>query len=646
MTLPPGSKSITNIDFHSLYYLTGNENGVTTTNTCTSSDFNMDTGRPLRNMQNTPLIDNFFMSNLNDNLTEHGNISTNFIKKYPKVLETDSLRDIQITLETSIDAVFLYEGASMKNMFGYYFYTVDENGTKMLLDNADNSNGYYYHPTVIFPHVYNVENDQTTIQRGEYRTLKGNLPNGKFQNIYVGFFLVPHGWYALTGNGLYDDTNIFYSTVDFSRTYNNNSDEQIVKDKIYSIFAKATSEQGDELLFVGFEDVFINSVYDMDYNDCVVGFIASENSNIVDFNNYSSVKVSNNDNDPDKSNKLHESDTNILSIDEKGLKVSFNYHKYPINKGTDYVFEIVRTFSDPTYINTFYTVLENLYENYKLRNVLDLNNNTITSSFLFRSNDLKNSVEGSTFVLYLLDPRFNGSRKSNVDDFQKLLYQNHTSSFFSEKYKLYPNNSPNTKLIDITDSIDKLHIPKNNFRLTGNGVIDTLTGNKQLPVKDTAIYKIFKNAVGTRILDINIKMDVHPTGYHSNTTRYMTWISFTVNNEKLAIDLSNLDTYDGNLTKNNNLTFTNIDVGPLTANAEYVKELISALRNDSSAYFRLVTIYGYLKFYCIRFYGIKSVPTMVYLDGNIENKLNFSLASKSGTFYNKNTLYTVNNLFD
>ena len=32
------------------------------------------------------------------------------LSKYPKVLETDSLRDIQITLETSIDAVFLYEG--------------------------------------------------------------------------------------------------------------------------------------------------------------------------------------------------------------------------------------------------------------------------------------------------------------------------------------------------------------------------------------------------------------------------------------------------------------------------------------------------------------------------------------------------------
>lgn len=177
-------------------------------------------------------------------------------------------------------------------------------------------------------------------------------------------------------------------------------------------------------------------------------------------------------------------------------------------------------------------------------------------------------------------------------------------------------------------------VHKNNFKLMGNGIINTSNGNKQLPINKSAIYKIVDSLVDNRKFVINIKMDIHPTGYHSNMDKYMTWISFIVDNEKLAINLSDLKTYDSNLIETDNMKFNNITVDPIAPNSEHIKNLIPVMINDSGAFYRLITIYGNLKFYCIRFYGIKSVPTMVYLDGN------------TGIYYNKNTLIILNDLFD
>lgn len=159
----PGSISTPNIQFQNLRYLTDNTIG-----SITSADFDLESGKPKSNLSNSSIVNTFF-TNVASNLHKNKNINENFIYKYPKVLEVDALRDIHVTDETTIEVIFILTGASMKkkNMFGYYMYYVDDDGNKQLLSNADNTEGYYYASIVIYPFVYSVANDPSTIQVGQ-----------------------------------------------------------------------------------------------------------------------------------------------------------------------------------------------------------------------------------------------------------------------------------------------------------------------------------------------------------------------------------------------------------------------------------------------------------------------------------------------
>jgi len=252
MSLPIGAKYIDNIDFTQLNFLTAT--GVT--GTISSNDYDLTTGKPKNNLYLNSKVDAFFIDTLKNNLYENKNVNDSFIYKYPRVLETESTRDMQVTNETTIDAIFIHEGASMQNMFGYYIYTLDNEGNKKLLANDTDPQGYYYNPTVIFPYVYSESGDSTTIQQGNTRRLKGNLPNGNFENIYIGMFLVPHGWYAFKQNGPVANKDILYSTIDFNQKHKD-SEFGMINDKIYSVYFKAKSDQDHELLSVGFEDIIV-----------------------------------------------------------------------------------------------------------------------------------------------------------------------------------------------------------------------------------------------------------------------------------------------------------------------------------------------------------------------------------------------------
>lgn len=638
MSVPQGAKQISHIEFNNLFYLNDTQ---TSLQTVLSDDFTS-TGKPLNNLTTNTVVDAFFLNTIKTSLEENINVYDKFIFTFPKVLELDEFRDLNVTGSTVIDAVFVSEGASMMNMFGYYFYTVDVDGTKLLLDNSDSnidSTDGYYRPTVIFPHVKSESNNQDTLQLGDMRRLKGNNVNGSFENIYVGFFLVPNGWYVKNGTGPYYNDAILYTTIDFCYNYTP-TEYQMVTDKIYSVYAKAKSEHDDELLLVAFEDVFYSGVYNMDYNDCVVGFNISDVSNIANYDNFSSIVLTTEDTPSN----------NIVFIDSEGEYINISHPVFnQIDSTINYIFERHITVDSTTVRDELYDTVLELLTNFSI-GVEKSGDKTVIARYLFRKNDIKNATKKSTKkLLYLLQVKYNNSKRDKVNDYQIMIGQNLIKEGYSESYRFYPQNNDQVGTIVLTDNYDKPVVESGDFRIIGNGVMDCIKGKSHLPFKDVQIYKVYRNinTSTNKGLVINIKMDNHPSGYMVGKKTFVMWVSFHVNgNDLVTVNLDTLDIYDSNMTINNNLSYDTIKISDKQSNSEYIKDLISVFRNDSGATYRTVTVNNYLVFYCIRFPNIKNNPTMVYLDStmfiNWDNAVNIT----DGTYFNKQTFYPIDNFTD
>jgi hypothetical protein len=639
----PGSMNLDRIRFASLRYLT-NE----TVSAITEEYFNLETGKPRQNLSRSEIVDTFF-TNVASNLKENKNINENFIYKYPKVLEVDSLRDIQVTDETSISVVFLLQGASMKNMFGYYMYYVDEEGNKQLLSNSDDTGGYYYAPTVIYPYVYSDPLDSNTLQNGQVRRLIGNLPNGNFSNIWIGFFLIPHGWFAYKMNSEIYDHNILHSTIEFNTPYTK-TDYQMVNDKIYSVYARAVDDKGNDLLFTAFEDVFIDGVYDLDYNDCVVGFIISDTKNIKNYNDYSCIDVKEpNDDDDEKSESSEDKKNNIVCLDDDGEYIRIRKSHYDINDKHSHRFERHMYFDNIDDRDQTFDACNELLANYKyeFEKRSEDNKYVLALKYLFRHNDLKKGDRDNDYRIYLFESVFsNHLNPTIVNKYKEMTFKNMHNSNYYEKYKLI-DTVTDEELIRLTDTFDQpLKSQENKFRIIGNGVMDCQSGKSHLPADKSQIYNVYKNMSGDKGIVINVKMDTHPTGYMNTKKTFVRYVSFVANtNEHLVIDLGNLNMYqevDDTLNRIYTPSFDNIKVSGITTDASSeIKSLINVLKNDSGASFRTVTINGMQTYYCIRFANIKNIPTMVFLDSTKSLEWNNKYNSTSGTYYDKQTTYPV-----
>lgn len=667
-TLPEGSKVIRQIDFSKLKYLVDGK----AVDSPTEENFDMKTGKPRKNITLTNKIDDFFLTNISTNFRENANINHNLIYQYPKLLELDSLRDMQVTDETTIDAVFVFEGASMKNLFGYYMYTVDAEGNKQLLDNADDSKGNYYSPTVIFPHVYSDSKDENSLQRGEMRRLIGNLPNGNFSNIYIGLFLVPHGWFAIEQKSPIYNENILYSTLEFNVNYTP-SDYVTVTDKIYSIYFKAFSETGDELLLTAFEDIFVSGVYDLDYNDCVVGFNISKVENIVDFNNYAKVEVN------EVINNVDENKNNIIGYDDNGEYVELDRDIYNIDPTKNHVLERHKYFNNREDQENCYNVYKKLNTNYVYSIKMDDDDYAqykVVISHRFRTNDLKaafgtvknnnnndddekgksnsnsTSVYGKIAKIYLCDNRYNreNEKSESIEDYKLLCSKLLEDDSYAEKYRLY-NESTKVDVIRLDNIIDKPQ-KKNvtKFRIIGNGVMDCKYGKSHLPSSEKAIYRAYKNSSTTRGISINIGMDDHPTDYMRGKKTFVRRVSFNVDSKELVvIDLADLSIYtevSGVLVAKDKSFFKSITISDIVRTDGNIKDLIGIFRTDSGASYRVITLSNGMVFYCIRLPAVKNNPTMVFMKDSNVLPWTDNLFYSSGTYYNKSRTYRMDKYAD
>ena len=648
----PKSITIPHVHYESLNFLTSS-----IASKISPADFNEETGKPLSNLIANTKVDAFFLNSLTQNLYERSNVNDKFIYNFPQVLEVDAVRDLVITDETTIDAVFIYEGASMRNMFGYYFYYTDESGTNHILDNDGTNNAnedYYYHPTVIFPNVTCELGDHTTLQPGNTRRLRGNLPNGNFQNVSIGFFLICYGWYAHITNTTINDDKILYSTIDFNTKYRDSS-YKMVNDLIYSVFFKGKSESGDELLMVAFEDVFHRGVDDLDYNDCVIGLQASDVRNIKDYDKFATIDIL------DATKPEY---NNVIFLSDDGEYVCFPDSRFNIDTKYDHKFERHMVFNNSYDRDTMFNVINNMKLNYKVSvtKVTSGSQYKIVITHLFRKNDLVFSRKDNKKQLYLTDIKFNkddDDDKGRTNNYSNLLQKALMDSSYYELYRLYESlkrsdgNRTPAEVILLTDLIDT---PKRdtifNFRILGGGLLDCKNGKVDFPSNTAAIYKVYKNMDrNNNGLAINIKMDTHPTGYKAGTKTFFRYISFISGNKHVVVDLKDLSLYKDQSNNGTLTPITDMDMEILSSTFQFssvqtnpglIKELISILRNDSGALFRTITINNAYKFYCVRMPNVKNNPTLVFMDTNSVTNWGELTNITGGTYYNKQRFYVTN----
>jgi hypothetical protein len=170
--------------------------------------------------------------------------------------------------ETNIYITFIDEYAGYENAVGYYFYYTDNNSNKQLLDTNDHGQDGYYTPTIIFPNVSNIgksdgnNNDHGQLKTGDTRQLKGNNPNGTFQNISIGFFLIPNGWGGILNGVVYDDKEVLHTTPEYNSNYVDgwvNNDDNGIQSILLDI---------DDHYILGWEDIIRpNNEYHEDMNN-------------------------------------------------------------------------------------------------------------------------------------------------------------------------------------------------------------------------------------------------------------------------------------------------------------------------------------------------------------------------------------------
>jgi len=209
--LPDGAVALNSININNLYYLVGSN--VVSANFGKGTSFD-NRGVPLDNMYYSE-YDSDLLSTLHQALPSGQTNLSGVFQLFPNTNSASS--DIHIDgTETSLTMTFLSEGAGYQNAIGYYFFVRNDEDTVVLLQSAPESE-LYYNPTIIFPNTTN-----TFLASGSTREIKGNLANGKFRNIHVGFFVVPNGFRRFQGV-VADQFEILHTTHSLNPNANHNT---------------------------------------------------------------------------------------------------------------------------------------------------------------------------------------------------------------------------------------------------------------------------------------------------------------------------------------------------------------------------------------------------------------------------------------
>lgn len=457
MSLPDGSKQLdAKIGSKNVYYLI-DDNEVSAT--FSTLAFTPTLAKPLNNYK-VNHIDPNIIKTIEESFPNTKNNIVSLFNLFPNILTTHN--DIIIgDVDSSIDVTFVTEGAGYLNAVGYYFYYIDTNGKPHILTNSDdntnqNNNAPYYCPTIVFPNA-SLSRSGGDLQSGGTRTLKGNLPNGKFRNINVGFFLISNGWRA-SGDG-YMSNGTGY-TMHTTNEFNANYDASYLLEENVSVSDPRRGVQSGLLYntgvtswLLGFEDI-LRPYGDSDFNDCVLLIKKTPKINDEDIDNYTSVVHS-------------EQNNHIAQVDSDGLFLWLDMNKI-CNNGSTLYFDREMHFK-PTHINYHahghkvdqsprdYVkgLIQNLNWNYVsgessiVENTGIDDDNILTQRFRFLPQDIIDNTLNNYCKLYILKRQFNIDNQNIINDNEETNYNillNYQSILVDKWYS--SNNGNNSIYID------------------------------------------------------------------------------------------------------------------------------------------------------------------------------------------------------
>jgi hypothetical protein len=236
-------------------------------------------GRPKENITKKQ-VDNSFIKDMNIIFRERRNITENIIddlrQRNSNIDTTDFDKDFMTDFyindnTTQMEISFVNEGAGYKNVFGYYFYRLQE--TKS--ENGENNikpiilTGGKYTPTIMFPNA-SKKNNGGTLLIGDTRTvLLGDSVD--IENVNVGFFLIPNGWDSWRRIVRYNYKPIIHSTPRFNHNWNielegTDKNSFLDNDGYQSLLTKYDVESNENIYSFCFEDIS-RPGGDKDFND-------------------------------------------------------------------------------------------------------------------------------------------------------------------------------------------------------------------------------------------------------------------------------------------------------------------------------------------------------------------------------------------
>ena len=181
-----------------------------------------------------------FLKSLNNNLPaskdiRQGSSSSLLDEKFPKQLFVREEAEVWVT--------FIHNGASFRNVLGYYYYKDGE---------APKTPADIKNKIIIFPHI-------NALKVGEKVKLKGDLPNGAFEKgTQIGWFVISNGW---KDGSITLDNAVMYSDKNLN-TFNST---ESLREQMVFLFDKK-----EKIMVLGWEDVPRNrSTCDHDFNDLI-----------------------------------------------------------------------------------------------------------------------------------------------------------------------------------------------------------------------------------------------------------------------------------------------------------------------------------------------------------------------------------------
>jgi len=408
MSLPLGSKALTEIDRDNYNYLT--DNNVSQVGWSNARPSFVGRGKPVNNLtQESVTLEDIELINRELPERQKNYIFTNNDIFTGDNVMTDFMFTDSPTTSYDVWVTFIDEGAGYKNSLGYFFYVHD--GTDyVILDNSDTNtddSAGYYRPTVIFPNASSIAGGRLrsdgVLLPGHKRKLKGNLANGKFQNVNLGFFLVPNGWHnhdVSTSIGVrYNNKPILHTYSPFNPNYVPDATGAANNGYQSVLFNYNAGFQ----YIIGFEDIQ-RPGGDGDFNDLIVRV---ETNPIVDIQNTARVVA------PTLiQNCLQKTKQGLLLVSPQSIFTNLS------NNNIDYCFRRTINFDSTFNRDRYHAIYTGNYLAFpsgRTPTVITQGETSLQVLYPFTANDVNNNILDNNLQLYLLNTDDNRDDETVLD---------------------------------------------------------------------------------------------------------------------------------------------------------------------------------------------------------------------------------------